>query len=146
MRCSAVRASVLIALIGVTMAIAGSPNAHAAGKTISASGSSFGTMLFGPKRQAIYIFERDRRRKSNCFGSCAKLWPPVYTNGAPVAGKGVRRSLLGRIKRGRRWQVTYNGWPLYYYAHEGPGQVKCHNVRLNGGLWWVIGPNGKRRP
>jgi predicted lipoprotein with Yx(FWY)xxD motif len=103
-------------------------------------------MLWGPKRQAIYIFERDSRNRSNCKGTCAKLWPPVYTSGRPVAGAGVRRSLLGSIRRGTRRQVTYNGWPLYYYAHEGRGQVKCHNVRLNGGLWWVIGPSGKRRP
>ncbi|HZL04366.1 MAG TPA: hypothetical protein VFE45_02915 [Coriobacteriia bacterium] len=42
--------------------------------------------------------------------------------------------------------MTYAGRPLYYYAHEGPGRVLCHNVHLNGGLWWVVGPNGKRRP
>jgi hypothetical protein len=42
--------------------------------------------------------------------------------------------------------VTYAGKPLYHYAHERAGQVVCHNVNLNGGLWWVIGPNGKRRP
>ena len=41
--------------------------------------------------------------------------------------------------------MTYAGQPLYYYAHEGPGQVLCHNVYLNGGLWWVVGPSGKRR-
>lgn len=34
---------------------------------------------------------------------------------------------------------------LYYYAHETAGQVRCHTVDLNGGLWWVIGPNGKSR-
>lgn len=121
--------------------------ARATGTTVVVRGSEFGTMLFGPKRQAIYIFERDRRNRSNCYGECAELWPPVYTNGKPRAGRGVKASLLGTAKRrdGRR-QVTYNGKPLYYYADEGPGEVRCHNVNLNGGLWWVIGPNGKRRP
>jgi hypothetical protein len=42
--------------------------------------------------------------------------------------------------------VTYAGKPLYFYDHEGPGEVRCHNVDLNGGLWWVVGPDGKRRP
>ena len=104
-------------------------------------------MLWGPKRQAIYIFQRDGRNRSRCYGDCAELWPPVYTKGKPVAGRGVRSSLLGTTRRrdGRR-QVTYAGKPLYYYAHEAAGQVRCHNVDLNGGLWWVIGPNGKRRP
>jgi predicted lipoprotein with Yx(FWY)xxD motif len=63
-----------------------------------------------------------------------------------VAGKGVRQQLLGTLRRrdGRR-QVTYAGKPLYYYAHEGPGQVLCHDVDLNGGYWWVVGPSGRRR-
>ena len=121
--------------------------AAARGTTITVRSSEFGRMLFGPNRQAIYIFERDRRNRTNCYGECAEAWPPVYTRGTPVAGSGVKTSLLGSIRRrdGRR-QVTYAGKPLYYYAHEGPIEVRCHNVDLNGGLWWVIGPNGKRRP
>ena len=119
--------------------------AQAAGTKISLRGSQFGTMLFGPNRQAIYIFERDGRNRTRCFGECARLWPPVYTRGKPRAGRGVRRSLLGSIKRGSRRQVTYAGKPLYFYAHEGPGQVLCHNVLLNGGFWWVVGPDGRRR-
>ena len=63
-----------------------------------------------------------------------------------MAGRGVRSSLLGTTRRHGRRQVTYAGKPLYHYAHETAGQVRCHNVDLNGGLWCVIGPNGKRRP
>ena len=97
-----------IALLGAA------PGQAQAGTTITAAGSPFGTMLWGPKRQAVYIFDRDSRSRSNCRGSCAKLWPPVYTSGRPVAGTGVRSSLLGSIRRGKKRQVTYNGWPLYY--------------------------------
>lgn len=126
-----------------------SPEARGAatGTTIVARSSRFGRMLWGPKRQAIYIFQRDGRNRLNCYGACAKAWPPVLTRGNPVAGPGIRRSLLGTTRRrGGRLQVTYAGKPLYSYAHEGPGQVLCHNVDLNGGLWWVVGPDGKRRP
>jgi predicted lipoprotein with Yx(FWY)xxD motif len=117
------------------------------GTRISLAPSRFGHMLWGPKRQAIYIFELDSRNRTRCYGECATAWPPVYTKGRPVAGRGVTKSLLGSIRRrdGRR-QATYRGKPLYYYAHEGPGQVLCHNVRLNGGLWWVVGADGVRRP
>ena len=48
-------------------------------------------------------------------------------------------------RRGGERQVTYAGRPLYYYVNEGPGEVRCHNVNLNGGLWWVVGPDGQRR-
>ena len=120
----------------------------AEGTTIVARSSRFGRMLFNTKRQAIYIFQRDPRRRSVCYGECAEAWPPVYTRAKPKAGGGgVRQSLLGTIRRrGGRLQVTYRGKPLYYYAHEGPGQILCHNVNLNGGLWWVVGPDGRRRP
>jgi predicted lipoprotein with Yx(FWY)xxD motif len=107
--------------------------------------SDFGRMLFDSKRQAIYIFERDERNKSNCYGECAEAWPPVFTKGDPRAGDGVKSSLLGTTKRrDGRLQVTYAGKPLYFYAHEGPGEVKCHNVNLNGGFWWAVGADGER--
>ena len=104
-------------------------------------------MLWGPKRQAIYVFQRDGRKRSRCYGKCAKAWPPVITKGMPAAGRGVRKSLLGTTwRRGGKRQVTYAGRPLYFYAHEGSGEVLCHNVNLNGGLWWVVGPSGTPRP
>ena len=37
-------------------------------------------------------------------------------------------------------QVTYNGHPLYFYAHEGKHEVKCHDIFLNGGNWFVVDP------
>ncbi len=134
-------------LAAAVAAAAGAPPAMGAGTKITVRGSEFGSMLWGPKRQAIYGFERDGRNRSKCYAACAKAWPPVYANGAPVAGRHVRPSLLGTTRRrGGRRQVTYAGRPLYYYAHERRGEVRCHNVDLNGGLWWVIGPNGRRRP
>jgi predicted lipoprotein with Yx(FWY)xxD motif len=113
------------------------------GTEIVVAGSQFGPMLYNASKQAIYVFARDEKEKSNCYGECAEAWPPVFSKGEPAAGKGVDESLLGTIERrdGQR-QVTYAGQPLYYYAHEDPGQVLCHNVNLNGGLWWVVGPNG----
>jgi predicted lipoprotein with Yx(FWY)xxD motif len=117
------------------------------GTEIELGDSEFGSMLFDSKRQAIYIFENDPKGKTVCYDDCAEAWPPVFTDGEPRAGKGVKQSLLGTVKRrdGKR-QVTYAGKPLYFYVNEEPGQVLCHNVHLNGGLWWVVGPDGKRRP
>ena len=117
-----------------------------AGQGITTGGSQYGEILFNTREQAIYIFENDLPGKSNCYGQCAKDWPPVFTEGRPIARGGVKQSLLGTTKRrdGRK-QVTYRDQPLYYYVDEGPGEVKCHNVFLNDGLWWVLGPDGKRK-
>jgi predicted lipoprotein with Yx(FWY)xxD motif len=117
------------------------------GPMITLRDSNFGPMLFDAKHQAIYVFERDSRNKTVCYGECAEAWPPVFSEGPPRVGKGVRASLLGTIKRrDGRAQVTYAGKPLYFYAHEDPGVVLCHNVNLNGGFWWAIGADGSPRP
>ena len=119
----------------------------APGTAITVGESEFGDMLFDASEQAIYIFENDPKGESVCYGECAEAWPPVYTDGKPRAAAGVDAGLLGTVeRRDGKQQVTYNGKPLYFYAHEGPGEVRCHNVDLNGGLWWVVGPDGERRP
>jgi hypothetical protein len=61
----------------------------------------------------------------------------------PTGSPGARAQHLGTTERTDvTTQVTYAGHPLYYSAHEGPGQVLCHNVREFGGLWLVVTPSG----
>ncbi len=123
-----------------------SPKALQATGTVIATGDSeFGKMLFNEKKQAIYIWEVEESEKPECYGDCAGAWPPVLTDGKPQAAGDVNNNLLGTTKRtDGSTQITYNGHPLYYYAHEKPGEVKCHNVSTHGGLWWVIQPSGNR--
>jgi predicted lipoprotein with Yx(FWY)xxD motif len=111
---------------------------------ITAEGSRFGRVLFDANGQVVYVFEIDRRNRSNCRSTeCVRSWPPVLTEEEPTAGAGVDASLLGTIRRSDgTLQVTYDGRPLYFYEHEGPGEIKCHNVDVHGGLWWVVMPNG----
>ena len=113
--------------------------------TLVARSSRFGTVLFDGHGRVLYGFTRDPRGgKSTCYGACARAWP-VYFKGrlAIRAGKGVKRSLIGTTRRRNgRLQITYNGWPLYYYAHERPGQILCQNVDEFGGLWLVVRPSG----
>lgn len=106
--------------------------------------SDFGRVLFDANGQVVYVFEIDRRNRSNCVSAeCVEAWPPVLTKQAPSAGTGVRAGLLGTIRRGDgSVQVTYAGRPLYFYEHEGPREIRCHNVDLHGGLWWVVTPRG----
>jgi predicted lipoprotein with Yx(FWY)xxD motif len=140
------RLTVVVVLTAVVTGWQAAP-AMADGTKIKLRDSDYGRMLFGPGRQAIYIFERDEPDKSKCYRQCARDWPPVFTEGKPVAGDGVRKRLLGRTtRRNGTKQVTYDGKPLYYYAHEGPDEVFCHDVFLNGGYWWAVGRNGDRRP
>ena len=105
----------------------------------------YGAILFDGKDRVLYGFTRDKRGgKSTCYGGCATAWPVYFAKGKVKAMRGVKQSLIGTVRRrDGRLQVTYNGWPLYYYAHEGPRQVKCQNVDNYGGLWLVVKPNGR---
>jgi predicted lipoprotein with Yx(FWY)xxD motif len=111
---------------------------------IVAKESTFGRVLFDANRQVVYVFEIDRANRSNCTSEdCVEAWPPVLTREPPSAGEGADARLLGTIRRNDgSLQVTYNGRPLYFYEHEAPGEIKCHNVDLHGGLWWVVTPRG----
>jgi predicted lipoprotein with Yx(FWY)xxD motif len=111
---------------------------------IVAKESAFGRVLFDANGQVVYAFENDRRNQSNCTSEeCIEAWPPVLTRQKPSAGEGVDARLLGTVRRSDgRLQVTYKDRPLYFYEHESPGEIKCHNVDLHGGLWWVVTPHG----
>lgn len=117
------------------------------GSTIVAAESQFGTVLFDDTGQAIYLFDVETTSEPACYGECADAWPPVLTTGAPLAGPGVRAELLGTTPRtDGTSQVTYGGHPLYFYAHEGKNEVRCHDVFLDGGNWYALQPDGQRAP
>jgi predicted lipoprotein with Yx(FWY)xxD motif len=146
-----------LALAAVAVPAAGSagersataPSARAGAEmqvaTLIVRNTRFGRMLFDGRGRALYAFTRDRRGgPSTCYGACAAAWPVYFAKGKPVAGRGVNKSLIGTTRRrGGRLQLTYNGWPLYYYAHERAGQVLCQNVDQFGGLWLVVRPSGQ---
>ena len=114
------------------------------GTAITTGDSQFGEILFDGADQAIYLFDKEASKTSECYGDCAEAWPPVLTEGDPRAGGGAAAKLLGTTERDDgSTQVTYDGHPLYYYAHEGPGEVLCHNVDEFGGLWLVLEPSGE---
>jgi predicted lipoprotein with Yx(FWY)xxD motif len=117
------------------------------GTAVTLGDSPFGQMLFDDRGQAIYLFEPEADGRPACYGECETAWPPVLTKGEPVAQAGLRQGLLDVVERrdGSR-QVTYGGWPLYFYAHEDPGEVLCHDVVLNGGLWLAVGADGRALP
>jgi predicted lipoprotein with Yx(FWY)xxD motif len=109
--------------------------------------SDFGPMLYSAAGQAIYLFDLEAGPRPRCYGECAEAWPPVLTAGDPVAGRGVRDGLLGTVEReDGATQLTYAGHPLYFYAHEDPWEVLCHDFFDFGGTWFVVQPDGAAAP
>lgn len=130
-----------------TTATSSSGPAAASGTAITTGDSEYGVMLFDQPGQAIYLFDKETTAQPACYGDCAADWPPVLTTGTPQAAGEVRGDLLGTAQRDDgSLQVTYAGHPLYYYAHEDPGQVLCHDVDDYGGTWLVVTPEGTPAP
>jgi predicted lipoprotein with Yx(FWY)xxD motif len=101
--------------------------------------AGFGTVLARSDRQALYYWQVEKRAggKIRCVGTCAALWPPLLVRSALAVPKRVAgiRGTFGVIRRPNgKLQVTHNGLPVYTYVHEGPGEVRCDNVRG----WFVI--------
>ena len=113
------------------------------GPRLTLRDSQFGPVLFDGRNRALYLFTRDPRNKTRCYGACAAAWPPFYAKGRPRAGRGIDRSLLGTIERrdGRR-QVTYKGQALYFYIDDPRGQVLCNDVFEFGGTWYAVDAKG----
>jgi predicted lipoprotein with Yx(FWY)xxD motif len=91
--------------------------------------------------RTLYLFTKDKGKRSSCSGACATFFPPLVTATAPTAGAGLKASLLGRTRRADgRLQVTYAGHPLYTFARDSrTGQTTGEGV---GGTWWAISARG----
>lgn len=110
----------------------------------TASTPKLGTIIVTSSGMALYDFQKDTSTKSACYGSCAKVWPPLITSGAPKAAGGADPTKLGTIKRtDGTSQVTYNGLPLYTYAADmNPGEANGNEIRSFGGAWHALKPSG----
>jgi predicted lipoprotein with Yx(FWY)xxD motif len=113
--------------------------------TLTVRDTRFGRILFDGRDRVLYAFTRDRQGgPSQCYDECATAWPVYFAEESLQAGEGVEQSLIGTTRRrDGRLQITYDGWPLYYYEDDGPGEVLCQNVREFGGLWLVVQPSGR---
>ncbi len=111
------------------------------GAAIKSQDGPLGTMLVDADGKTLYAFLKDTQNAntSACSGNCADNWPALTD---ATAGEGVNASLLGSFQRGDgSMQITYNGWPLYYFVQDSnPGDINGQGI---GGNWFVISPAGE---
>ncbi len=117
------------------------------GVTVSSKHSKLGTILAaGPKHLTVYLFEKDKGTTSACEGACASAWPPVTTEGKPVAAGGALSADLGTTKRSDGTeQVTYKGHPLYFFEQDkDSGDAYGQGSNAFGAGWYVMKPSGSK--
>jgi predicted lipoprotein with Yx(FWY)xxD motif len=144
--------AVLLCAVGGSVAAAASPHAKRSGPAlvkVRFAKKIQRNIVVSSKGLTLYTFTADTGGTSACTDTaCTKLWPPLLTTGAPVAGKGINRAKFGTIQRpDGSQQVTYYKHPLYFF-HGGSGYGARDRLpgQLHGqGLfsaWWVLSPKG----
>nr|WP_294923421.1 hypothetical protein [uncultured Flavobacterium sp.] len=119
-------------------------------KEISLSTSTtLGSYLSDKDGRSLYFFSTDAKDQVTCTGGCELVWPPFYLDNlsADKLGAGLTFSDFATITTASgKKQVTYKGWPLYYYAPsvngtntaEAAGKTTGDGV---GGVWFIAKPD-----
>ncbi len=128
----------LLTLVATLVAVA--PVSAAEPTVNAAPDPKLGNILVDSNGMTLYLYTKDELGKSNCYGGCAKAWPPltVPSGTMPTAALGVTGTLTTTERTDGTYQVVYNGWPLYLWAKDTkPGDTTGQNV---GGVWFVLNP------
>jgi predicted lipoprotein with Yx(FWY)xxD motif len=133
----------LVVLVALAAVVSTGGAATRKGAVVRVSKTPLGRILVDSRGRTLYLFEKDKTRRSACSGSCATFWPPLLTSGKPRAGAGVRAVLLGTIRRaGGARQVTYAGHPLYTFKLERAGQTSGEGLTDFGPPFYAVSPAG----
>jgi len=106
--------------------------------------TTLGSYLTDKDGNALYYFSNDANGENNCTGGCITAWPIFNVDGltANQLGTGLVLGDFNAISTPNGNQLTYKGWPLYYYAPAGvrepSGQTTGEAV---GGVWFVAKPD-----
>lgn len=96
-------------------------------------------LVAGAGGKTLYTFDNDEAGVSNCSGDCLTAWPALVGEADRVVGGAGVEGELGTITRDDgSVQVTYNGWPLYFFAEDAaPGDTNGDGV---GEVWHLVAP------
>lgn len=124
------------------------PKTRAGSKTVELNATeqdTIGTYLTDGAGRALYRFDNDSAEppKATCNGDCATAWPPLLIKSpGRIFPKGVDPKILGYVERAdHTCQVTVNGWPVYYFVADKPGDVNGQGIN---GKWFAVSPTGGR--
>lgn len=101
------------------------------------------TLYFTDSRGiTLYTFKNDKRNKNNFTKldfSNNGVWP-MYEETSFVVPSSLDKSLFGSIDVNGKKQMTYKGWPLYYFGQDKQmmGSNKGVSFPVAGGVWPVV--------
>ncbi|MGD0985429.1 MAG: hypothetical protein ABSA65_16700 [Acidimicrobiales bacterium] len=101
----------------------------------------YGEVLANSAGYSLYVLSTESKGTLHCTSSaCLADWPPllVAKNSMISTGPGVKGK-ISHVTRGSRWQVTFNGWPVYTFVGDsGPGKSSGENFVAFSGTWYLV--------
>ncbi|MFD0985521.1 COG4315 family predicted lipoprotein [Methyloligella solikamskensis] len=129
----------------------GLPAQAADGKITIQNNETHGNFIADAEGKPLYLFTTDTQGTDDtkpaisCSDDCLKAWPPYIAKEAPEAGEGVKKDLIGVTDSAGSSQVTYNGWPLYYFVKdEGKDTPQGQDKHGFGGEWYLLTADGEK--
>ncbi|MFI5188053.1 MAG: hypothetical protein ACHQF0_15085 [Chitinophagales bacterium] len=110
------------------------------------SNTALGKILTDKDGRTLYSFANDASGQSSCTGNCESIWPAFNVDNLTAGDLGdpdLKITDFASItsSSGKK-QLTYKGWPLYYYSPggnpEAAGQTSGEGIL---GLWFVAKPD-----
>ena len=112
----------------------------------TATKAPFGSYVVDGSGRSVYVLEGTRGMSgiNRCTGACLAVWPPLMASGSPMTASGLDPGQVRAVSGYSGGQVSYSGWPLYYYARDqAPGQTTGQGVRDQWGTWYLLRPSGE---
>ena len=112
----------------------------------SASKPPYGSYVVDGAGRALYVLEGTRGgpAANRCDAACLQVWPAFTAGGRQVAGGRLNQSMIRVVPGYSGTQVTYGGWPLYYYVRDQEqSDTTGQNVTDSWGTWRLLSPTGE---
>jgi predicted lipoprotein with Yx(FWY)xxD motif len=99
-------------------------------------------ILVTSKGMTLYVFAIDKPKLSNCYGTCAKFWPPLMVPASTqpaTSMPGIPGKFGTTTRTDGTHQLTFNGAPLYTFIKDkDAGDMYGQGLYAVGGYWWAV--------
>ncbi len=134
-------AFITVLLIAGVAAVA----AQAASKKLTLKSESISSLnasvLAAPSGRTLYRLKPETSRHVLCKTQCLQFWKPLTVSSKKTTVKlptGIKGK-IGYLARGRKFQVTLKGLPLYTFVGDtATGTAAGQNIKSFGGTWMTL--------
>jgi predicted lipoprotein with Yx(FWY)xxD motif/polyisoprenoid-binding protein YceI len=128
---------------GANVTVAQTKNTDSEVTLLLSQDEELGAYITDGSGMTLYTFANDKPGLSSCYEQCAVAWPPllIEEDETVSVSDGIPGDVGTTEREDGAIQVTYDGWPLYYwFLDEAPGDITGHNVR---NVWAAAWPTTK---